>query len=369
MIQDWTSQKAVNTTADDTLTLALHVLTSAGFGSSYSFKGDAQLPSGHQMSYRDALATVLRGIIPIFIIPHALFSLPFAPRSAKQLGLAIKEFKSYMGEMVEGERSRMNKRDPGTGNLMSSLIHASDQAKENALTDHEIYGNTFIYNVAGHETTAHTLAYGINLLAAFPHYQNWLHEELLRVIGDKDPASLDYDETFPKLKRCLAIMYETLRSYGPTASLPKYTNDKSQPLTIAGKQYIIPPHVIVHLNQAAVQTHPKYWGPRCLEWLPDRWIDTNNDIDTMKDPPGGRGTFLPWADGARNCPGKKFSQVEFVAVLATIFREWQVRPATLEGESIKQARERVLGVVNDSHVVLTLAMKRPESVELVWSKR
>ena len=67
---------------------------------------------------------------------------------------------------------------------MSSLVRASDQAKENALTDDEIYGNTFIDNLAGHETTVHTLTYTINLLAAHPFYQDWIHEKLLSVLGD-----------------------------------------------------------------------------------------------------------------------------------------------------------------------------------------
>ena len=149
-------------------------------------------------------------------------------------------------------------------------------------------------------------------------------------------------------------MYETLRLYGPTASLPKYTNDRAQPLTIAGKEHVIPPYVILHLNQAAVQTQPRNWGNRSFEWLPDRWIDSQKSDETIMEAPGGKGTYLPWAEGARNCPGKKFSQVEFVAVLATLFRRWNVRPALFEGETVQQAKERVLGVVDDSHVVLTL---------------
>lgn len=375
MIDEWSAhrEEGVNTTSDDTMTLALHVLTSAGFGTSYSFKtGEAILPAGHTMSYRDALNTVLRGIIAVFVFPHAVFSLPFAPKSARRLGTAIREFQAYMAEMVAKERLMISKRDPGTGNLMSSLVRASDQAKENALTDDEIFGNTFIYNLAGHETTANTLAYAINLLAVFPGCQDWLYEELKTVLEDPNSTSApDYEVIFPKLKRCLAVMYETLRLYGPITTLPKYTNDKSQLLTINNKQHLIPPNTIIHLNQSAVHTLPKYWGPNSLTWQPSRWISTpsNTSSETLKEPPGGKGTYIPWAEGPRICPGKKFAQVEFVAVLATLFRRWKVRPKLRRGESGEEARERVLGVVRDSEVVITLQMRRPGSVGLVWEER
>jgi cytochrome P450 len=374
LIKEWSEhrQQGVTSTSDDTMTLALHVLTSAGFGMSYSFHktGEAELPPGHTMSYRDALNAVLRGIIPIFVFPHKWFSLPFAPKSARRLGTAIKEFRAYMTEMVAKERTMISKRDPGTGNLMSSLVRASDQAKEHALTDDEIFGNTFIYNLAGHETTANTLAYAINLLAVFPDYQHWIFEELSDVLGDQDSASApEYEEVFPKLKRCLAIMYETLRLYGPTTTLPKYTNDKAQPLTISSEHHIIPAHTVIHLNQSAVHTLPKYWGSNSLDWLPDRWISSSAGTYAAKEPPGGKGTFVPWAEGARICPGKKFAQVEFVAVLAVLFRRWKVRPATREGESLEEARERVLRVVKDSEVVITLQMKDPGNVGLIWTER
>ena len=376
MIKEWSlnSRKGVSSTSEDTMTLALHVLTSAGFGMSYTFhkSGEATLPSGHAMSYRDALNTILRNTIAVLLFPQYMFSLPFMPSFIRRLDLAVKEFKAYMTEMVEKERAMINERDLGTGNLMSSLVRASDQAKEHALTDDEIYGNTFIYNLAGHETTANTLAYAINLLAINHEYQEWIHQELQDVLGDKDLTSdLEYETIFPNLPRCLATMYETLRLYGPVTTLPKYTDNSPQVLTINNKQYTIPPKIIIHLNQCAVHTLPKYWGTDSLSWRPDRWIesDSASKLERLKEPPGGKGTFIPWAEGARICPGKKFSQVEFVAVLATLFRRWKVRPARLAGETEKEAKARVMGVVNESDVYITLQMKHPERVELIWTER
>lgn len=375
MVKEWSecNKNGTNSTIHDTITLALYVLTSAGFGMSYSFKpGSDSLPAGHTLSYRDALAGVVSNIIPIFIFPLNFFTLPYTPPRVRRIGTAITEFKAYMTEMVSQERKLVTKRDVDSGNLISSLVRASDQANEHALTDSEILGNIFFYNLAGHESTANTLAFVIHLLAVYPTYQDWLHEEINRVLGDQE--TLNYEDCFPQLKRCLATMYETLRLWGPITVLPKYTNNTPQSLTIDGKSHIIPAHTYVCINQVAVHTLPKYWGEDTLQWLPDRWITSSSSPsivnETLKDPPGGKGTFIPWADGPRICAGKKFSQVEFVAVLATLFGKWRVRPKVLEGESEMEAKKRVMDYVVDSEPKITVQLKKNAgSVGLVWEKR
>ena len=57
-----------------------------------------------------------------------------------------------------------------------------------------------------------------------------------------------------------------------------------------------------------------------------------------------KGTFLPWSDGARVCPGKKFAQVEFVALTVALFQDRRVEPMPEAGESVEAARKRMLEV-------------------------
>jgi len=94
-------------------------------------------------------------------------------------------------------------------------------------------------------------------------------------------------------------------------------------------------------------------------------IPTNEfEHETLQEPQ--RGTFLPWSDGAHVCPGRKFSQVEFVAVMAALFRTHRVRPILREGETESRARERVQSVVEDSAVRMTLRMTDPGRVRVRW---
>ena len=79
---------------------------------------------------------------------------------------------------------------------------------------------------------------------------------------------------------------------------------------------------------------------------------------------------MPWSDGPRVCPGRKFSQVEFVAVMATLFRRHRVRPKLSEGESIEGGQKRIMEMVERrDDMALTTQMAQPESVALIWEER
>jgi len=70
---------------------------------------------------------------------------------------------------------------------MSVLLKASESEAmgkgRSGLSDEEIIGNLFIYIVAGHDTTANTLAYAVTMLAANVGLQDWLREEISSVFG------------------------------------------------------------------------------------------------------------------------------------------------------------------------------------------
>ena len=83
-----------------------------------------------------------------------------------------------------------------------------------------------------------------------------------------------------------------------------------------------------------------------------------------------KGSFIAWSEGIRNCPGKKFSQVEFVAAMAGIFRDWQVDAVTEGSETPEMARMRVMNMVeNDTGQVLLLQLLHPERAALTWKRR
>lgn len=216
MLGAWLEQGPQGTkdTVADTATWALHVLTTVGFGLTYSFhEGVRKVPPGHQMTYKEALSTCLGNIITFAIFPRELLSKPLMPRALRYVGLAAREFQIYMEEMLSHERAVSANHSAGSNNLVGALVRASDNQEQSkgrpswtgpqSLTDDEIFGNIFAFNLAGHETTANTIASSLVLLAANPSYQSWLAEEIDQV-WDRDPTH--YEDIFPGLKRCLAVM-------------------------------------------------------------------------------------------------------------------------------------------------------------------
>jgi cytochrome P450 len=213
MLLAWIEMGSAGTknTVEDTTKLAMHVLTSAGFGIFYSFRGDAQLPSGHTMAFGDALSLIIRNFAYVMMFSSKQLTSPIMPRKLQKIGQAIKEFKRYSREMLENERERISNHKPGESNLMTVLARANIQDAHHTalrLSDDEAYGNIFIYALGGHETTASALSYALVLLAANPECQDWLVEEINQVFGNNNESSKEptYEELFPQLKRCLAVM-------------------------------------------------------------------------------------------------------------------------------------------------------------------
>lgn len=203
----------------DTSTLALNVISSVAFENNEVNKPT----SGHNLSLRDALVTVMsssispamEGIMPLLRLPPLK---PFLPKSVNQLLVAMTEFRQYMDEIVAKERTRPRTEGTKGPNLISSLVNANDEGKTEAgkpksrLSNGELRGNIFIFTVGGLESTSNTLSYALALLAAHPEVQIWLVEELNEAVKDCPDGDMDYATVFPRLKRTMAVMVRTLVS-------------------------------------------------------------------------------------------------------------------------------------------------------------
>ena len=226
MLQVWVDcgDGGTRNVASDAATLALHVWTKAGFGVQHPFRDFQQrLEPQHKMSYRDAMQVVLRKFIFLIALPTGLLASPIMPRALRQVGNAAKEFRLYMREMVEREKVSHAKSETEGSNLLSALVRASEDAAKSketgtvnkGLEDDELYGNIFIFSMAGHETTANAIANALVYLAAYPQWQGWVAEEIRNVVHDSAPKNWRYEDTFSRLHRCLAVMVSRI-----------YLNDK-----------------------------------------------------------------------------------------------------------------------------------------------
>ncbi|MCJ1309028.1 hypothetical protein MMC25_002683 [Agyrium rufum] len=397
MLETWTSTatEGTNRIVEDTHSLSLHVLSAAGFGKSYSFhSAELNTPEeGHDLSLLTAMRTFLEHIFTSSFITLTGLPPSLLPKKMAAFGIALTDFRLYMKEMVARELRNFDEGDlHGQANLMSAMIRASKEAEKDmshhhlsntgsrrGLTIDEIYGNLFIYHIAGFETTAAALANSIANMIAHPQYQDWIGEEIDEVFGDS--TDLQYEEAYPKLKKCLAVMHETLRLWAPLNGFHRWTGDEYQTLQVGKRELVVPPRTTVVVNNAALQVKEEFWGADALEWRPNHWIERPVSSPVFSSPsslslaneifrhPVPEGVYTPWLAGPRVCPGKKFSQVELVAVLATLFRQHRAKPVLETGEENTQARTRITHLVEDSHMVLAIVMKHPERMRVQWKEK
>lgn len=218
MLKHWLQQSTADhggneRLAVDTQTIALHVLSFVGFGVQQAFGEDTKDPKpGYTMAFYEALNRILANLLLAIVIPETIKTMPFMSVRMQKLAVSMTEYKQYVNEMLRNERDSKVR----ASNLTSVLVRASDDERKTedgrtnvVLSDEEIVGNMFIFNVAGHDTTANTMAFGFALLSVYPEVQDWLHEEITHTFGDKE--SPDYETMYPQLRRCLAVLVCTHR--------------------------------------------------------------------------------------------------------------------------------------------------------------
>lgn len=159
-------------------------------------------------------------------------------------------------------------------------------------------------------------------------------------------------------------------------AIVKSTGPQPRPLKIGQETYMLPADTMIIPSYSALQTHPRHWGDNSLDWEPSRWItsDSTRSSQTREEAlvsesflefPKSQNPFIAWSAGARACPGRKFSQVEFVGVLVGLFRRHRIRPVQQPGEDAASARERLSAfILKDTGMKLLLQLLHPEQVIL-----
>ncbi|KAK0253080.1 hypothetical protein B0A54_04160 [Friedmanniomyces endolithicus] len=387
--------------AAQAMRLSLHVISKAGFGVRLPWpheEVETKIPEGHTLSYKDALSSLLENIIVVMLTPTWL--LGRSPlKIHKAANESFLEWGKYMRELYEQKKAELQTGESRDGmDLMGALVKGAgitgetnghaDPAKsaspgsKQLLTDDEIFGNAFVFILAGHETAANTIHFAMMLLAMHPQSQRRLQKDLDDILGDRPSSEWDYDEDVPKLfgSMCGAVMNEELRLIPPVVGIPKTcTAGRPQGLQIGGKHVTVPADCSVTLDTVALHRNPKYWPHTSeedlLDFRPERWLvdggahtphehhgeeahggaagaEEGLDFDGPDKRPDtapslfrpAKGAYIPFSDGYRSCLGRRFAQVEILAVLAVVFKTWSLELCvglTMSDEELEAADEEV----------------------------
>jgi len=329
-----------------TLPVALQVIGIAGFGMKMTMTEQHDTPPpGHQLNFLEALQIASEDVSLRLIIGDWC---PNFTNRIRRVRLAFNELKLYMAEMIRSKRADHKE----SYDLFSGLLTANED--EDILSDPELMGNIFIFLVAGHETTAHTLCYALALLALHPDEQRKVYEQT------KSLCPLDRIPTYQemnKFTRVTAAYQEALRLFPAVIGIPKEcTQDTALSTTNAAGEtltYPVPQGTSLVIHTVGMHHNPRYWkDPE--QFNPDRFLG-----DWPRD------AFLPFSAGARSCLGKKFFETEVTIIMALLILRYNItvtEEPQFAHESSEERKERVL----DSMTGITLTPKR---VPLTFTRR
>ncbi|WP_030193167.1 cytochrome P450 [Streptomyces sp. NRRL S-87] len=207
---------------------------------------------------------------------------------------------------------------PGTvpeaqGDDLLTLLAAAGNAEDGSFDAAELRDQVLIFLLAGHETTATSLAFALHLLAKHPEQQARAREEVRRVLGDRTPGAADAD-ALPYLTQ---VLKEAMRLYPAAPVIGRRAVADAEidgQLVPAGADVIVAPWV--------THRHPRYW-PDPERFDPDRFTP---EAEKARE----RYAWFPFGGGPRACIGQHFSMLESVVALAMVLRAYELEAVTQE---------------------------------------
>jgi cytochrome P450 len=195
--------------------------------------------------------------------------------------------------------------------LVRGLMAATDPDTGRGLTDREICDELLVFMLAGHDTTATTLAYALWALGNHPDIQRRVAAEVAELGADLSPDDV------PRLPYTVQVLNEALRLCPPGA-----LNGRTAVRDIAVDGYRVQAGSMVGVGIYAMHRDPTLWE-RPLEFDPDRFSPQNS---------AGRNRwqYLPFGGGPRKCVGDHFAMLEATLALATCVRHCAISSLSTE---------------------------------------
>lgn len=193
--------------------------------------------------------------------------------------------------------------EPGS-DVLSMLVRARDESGS-SFSDDELMGQMNTLFVAGHETTANTLAWTLFLLGQHP-------DVLARALGEVEEALHGEPPTpddVAKMPLLDAVVKESMRLLPATPILFMRVCTEEAPLG----PYRLPPRANVVLSPLVTHRDPARY-PEPSRFLPERWGSIEPSLYA----------YLPFGAGARMCLGMGFAQQALRLILPMLLQRFHL---------------------------------------------
>ncbi|MCY1073512.1 cytochrome P450 [Archangium lansingense] len=260
----------------------------------------------HTRTVGDAFTTALEVTNERIISP--LPYLPWLYRLPTRSNRAFRQAVDTLDGIVRGLISQRRASGKQTEDLLGMLMAASDADTGDTFNDAQLRDEVMTLLLAGHETTATSLAWTFHLLEQHPEVEARLHEEVDEALGGRMPTVAD----LPKLRYVGCVFEEAMRLYPPIWAIPRVPVEDD---VVDG--FRIPKGDIVILVPYVTHRHPDFWPE------PERFDPTRFFPENSKDRP--RWVYLPFGGGQRQCIGNNFAMMEAQLILTLVAQRFRLR--------------------------------------------
>ena len=192
--------------------------------------------------------------------------------------------------------------------LVSRLLAERD-GPDGGFTDEEVRDQVMTILLAGHETTATSIAWTFHLLGQHPEALEAMRAEADTVLNGRVPTH----EDVPRLVWARQVYEESLRLYPPVWLIPR----RAIAADVVGG-YFIPPDSDMLICPWVIHRHPDYWDdPETFD--PRRFAAEETAARLPY-------TFLPFGAGPRACIGKSLAMMEALIALTMITQHFRLEP-------------------------------------------
>jgi cytochrome P450 len=280
-------------------------------------------PGARLDALSDRLGTMLEfGDRPISLVP------PEEGTLNAKLGSLVGPYKTFLGLQADADELIFElieeRRGSSGGDDVLAMLFEARHEDGSPMSDQELRDELMTMLVAGHETTASTLAWAF---ARLPHHPEVVGELTAEADAGDDDSYLT------------ATIQETLRRRPvlPNAA-PRLV---VKPIEVGGRTYEPGPSLVVctYLIHHDPEIYPDPYAFR-----PQRFVDESP----------GTYTWTPFGGGRRRCLGASFAMLEMKLVLRAVLRERELRPA---GDAIELPRRRNITIRPAGGAVAVLAAR------------
>jgi cytochrome P450 len=275
---------------------ALDVIGRTAFGQNFGALND-EMP--------ELLAAVRNSLSETTRRDASVFRKYFSRESRRIVDNAKDTVRGAAREAIERRRAQKDW-ESTTHDLLTMLLTSTDPETGQRMPDRQILIELGIFIAAGHDTTAHTLAWTVYHVLCNPSVLEKLRQELDQVMGERQfPSANDVRE----LKYLDAVIKESMRlsPVAPLGSIRQMEED----VMLCG--HSVPKGAIVWVPFIPIFHDPKLWEDP-LTFNPQRFLD-NTNYDHQ---------FFPFSKGPRNCIGQTLAKQELFIGLATIFKNYEI---------------------------------------------